>query len=596
MLKSKGGGKLSIHYCADLETIDTIFRIILSVNQLSLYGAVAEMCEEYEFFHDRTGKPVVGGQSSSSFVPSVIKTNVPLNNDHHAHKDLLLQRYGERIEKLSQQDRLSKFCMDAGFLNIVEIGQYFMTKDTAKCSQFTEPVTCREYTCPREEEASQPNGWIQGNTKIGPVLEVTTCCLQGKYGVEIRIMSMNKDNSHSWVRFCHGLNKLVTNLNNNEQDDDEQETSDYALRLNAGDFASRSKTKAKPQRRDSASYSTRTIPIWERTWTDVEPGEYSISDYEVSKKLIRLLRHGSLPREDDGAIEFWRIKDNVQKHFLYCHHWSDEKWKKSMARGGGNKKRYQYCSDSSGAILYLRALQGHSGRSLIDSTLQDNVIIPDGFFKYIYHVGCAINLHSIINSGLILGGQNLSITQTVFFLLVDPMDKDHKDPHELDLTKPRLASYKQKWEVHQDTVYWVDIQLAHRTEVLSNKIERHHSSRNTPSLLYLESCCDGIWRNQKREKYVCHLDHHRRFPTKIIRRAIRILMLQQAVKTSNESNQNPIPNYQVQGDLLLDGEKNPWNAPSLIATLLIKRNMIMSQIQRVRGNPYPDTNPQNVAC
>ena len=73
----------------------------------------------------------MGGQLSSSFVPRVIKSNVTLNNDDHAHKDLLLQRYGERIEKLSQRDRLSKFCMDAAFLNVVEFGQYFMTKDTA---------------------------------------------------------------------------------------------------------------------------------------------------------------------------------------------------------------------------------------------------------------------------------------------------------------------------------------------------------------------------------------------------------------------------------------------------------------------------------
>ena len=189
VLKSKGGGKLSIHYCADLETIKTVFRTITSVNQLSLYGAVAEMCEEYETFHDRTEKPVVGGQSSSTFVPSVIKTDVPLDSDDRAHKDLLLQKYGERIEKLSQQDKLSKFCMDAGFLNVVEIGQYFMTKDTAEFSQFTDAVACREYTLPRDEEASEPKGWIRGNTKIGPVLEVATCCLHGKYGVEIRIMS-----------------------------------------------------------------------------------------------------------------------------------------------------------------------------------------------------------------------------------------------------------------------------------------------------------------------------------------------------------------------------------------------------------------------
>ena len=237
----------------------------------------------------------MGGQLSSSFVPSVIKINVPLNNDDHAHKDLLLQRYGERIQKLSQQDRLSKFWIHAGFLNVVEIGQYFMTEDTTEFSQFTDAVAFREYTLPRDEDTSEPKGWIRGNTKIGPVLEVTTCCLQGKYGVEIRIMSMNKDNSHSWVRISQGLNKLVTNLNNNEQETSEVQFEEYALRLNAGDFASRSKAKAKPQRRDSASSSKRTRPTGERIWTDVEPGEYSISDYEVSKKLIHLLRHGSLP-------------------------------------------------------------------------------------------------------------------------------------------------------------------------------------------------------------------------------------------------------------------------------------------------------------
>ena len=101
-----------------------------------------------------------------------------------------------------------------------------MTKDTEEFSQFTYSVACREYTFPRDEDTSEPKGWIRGNTKIGTVLEVTTCCLQGKYGVEIRIKSVNKNNSHSWVRISHGLNKLVTNLNNEEQDDNEQENSE----------------------------------------------------------------------------------------------------------------------------------------------------------------------------------------------------------------------------------------------------------------------------------------------------------------------------------------------------------------------------------
>ena len=98
--------------------------------------------------------------------------------------------------------------MDAGFLNVVEIGQYFMTKDTAEFSQFKDAVACREYTLPRDEETSEPKGWIRGNTKIGPVLEVTTCCLQGKCGVEIRILSFSKDNSHSWVRIFSWLKQV----------------------------------------------------------------------------------------------------------------------------------------------------------------------------------------------------------------------------------------------------------------------------------------------------------------------------------------------------------------------------------------------------
>ena len=167
-LKSKGHETLSIHFAADLETVETIFRIIVSANQLSLYGAVAEMCKEYESPHDRSGRPdMVMGQS---IVLSAIKTEVLLDCDDPANQNFLLQQYGERIEKMLQKDKLSKFCMDAGFLSVVENGQYFMTKDTENLTQFN-TVACREYTLPREEAASQPKGWIQGNTQIGPVLE-----------------------------------------------------------------------------------------------------------------------------------------------------------------------------------------------------------------------------------------------------------------------------------------------------------------------------------------------------------------------------------------------------------------------------------------
>ena len=154
------------------------------------------------------------------------------------------------------------------------------------------------------------------------------------------------------------------------------------LRLNAGDFASRSKAKTRPRRRISASSSTKTFPIGERKWTDIEPGTYSSIAYPVSKRLSTLLRHGDPPREDDGAIEFWRFKDDLRNEFENSRYWSDEMWKSRMAKGGGNKKIFQYCTDPSGQeILYLRALQGHSGRNPIDPSLQDNVLIPNNFLR-----------------------------------------------------------------------------------------------------------------------------------------------------------------------------------------------------------------------
>ena len=134
-----------------------------------------------------------------------------------------------------------------------------------------------------------------------------------------------------------------------------------------------------------------------------------------------------------------------------------------MAGGGGHKQNFQYCTESTGTILYLRALQGHSGRNPIDPPSQDNVFIPDNFFEYIYHIGCTIKSHSIVNSGSIPGGQNSSNRQTVFFLPVDPMEKEHKDPDTIDLGAPCLAQYMHKaWKKHQNTVYWVDINLAQR--------------------------------------------------------------------------------------------------------------------------------------
>ena len=298
------------------------------------------------------------------------------------------------------------------------------------------------------------------------MLDVTTSCLHGKHGVEIRIWSLSGDSTHSWVRFSHGSNKFVMDWNNNDTEVPEDQPEEQALQLNVKDFAYRSKAKAKPQRRELAGYSPRIIQMNARNWIDIEPGKHSLSAYEVSKKVSHLLRHSQqVHGEEDGAVHFWRIKENLQNQFPHSIRWCDGRWKACMAAGGGTKRRCQYCTDDSGIIVYFRALQGHSGRNLIDPSLQDNVVIQGGFFQHIYHIGCAFNLHSIINSGLIPGSQNSSKRQTVFFLPIDPRYKSHKDPEKIDLSVPRRAQYLHNaWKSHQDAVYWVDINLAIRKE------------------------------------------------------------------------------------------------------------------------------------
>ena len=421
---------------------------------------MAALCEEFDGHQGRSGEPeILMGQS---IFLGEIKAEVPLQNEGSMNDQILWQQYVQQIESLSPESKVSRFCKEAGFMRVVEVGQYLVTKDTGNLRQFRS-VACREYTLPRDDPASEAKGWIQGNMRIGPVLEVTTSFPHFKYGIEIRIWSVNQDNSQSWVKISYGTTKyVVESIQNNTEipvDPQEEQVPQTSIKV----VAARSKAKAKPQPRVLVG-TTATIPMHERRWIGIEPPEQNLALYDLSKKVINLLRHNqTLQREDDGAIEFYKIKFYLRNHHSQIQLWSDDRWKACLAAGGGSKRRYQYCSDDSGKILYLRALQEHSGGNLIDPTLQDNVVIESGIFHYIYHVGCAFNLHSIINNGLIPGGQDLSRRQTVFFLPVDPRDQNHKDPEHIDFSVPRRARYMHSaWKRHQDAVFWVDIDLAIR--------------------------------------------------------------------------------------------------------------------------------------
>ena len=116
IFKSKGHGKLSIHFTADYPTIETVFRILISANQLSIYGAVANICEEFEAHQDRSGElDVLMGQS---IVLGEIKAEIPLQNENSLNHQIPWHQYMERIESLSPESKVSRFCMEAGFVRV----------------------------------------------------------------------------------------------------------------------------------------------------------------------------------------------------------------------------------------------------------------------------------------------------------------------------------------------------------------------------------------------------------------------------------------------------------------------------------------------
>ena len=93
--------------------------------------------------------------------------------------------------------------------------------------------------------------------------------------------------------------------NENDTEVPEDQLEEQALHLNAEEFVSQPKAKAKPQRKEPADSSSRIIQMNRRNWIDIQTGKHSLSAYEVSKKVIHLLRHSQqVHREEDGAVHF----------------------------------------------------------------------------------------------------------------------------------------------------------------------------------------------------------------------------------------------------------------------------------------------------
>ena len=138
--------------------------------------------------------------------------------------------------------------------------------------------------------------------------------------------------------------------------------------------------------------------------------------------------------------------------------------------------------------FFPNTVQEHSGRNLIDLSWKDNVIIQRKFFQCKNHVGCLINLHSIISSGLILGGQSFE-QQTDCILSVCGSNWQISQESGCNRVSVPRRAQKHGRDI-KTAMFWVDINLAVLKELTfyQTSIECNHPSRRTSSLLYSESC------------------------------------------------------------------------------------------------------------
>ena len=152
--------------------------------------------------------------------------------------------------------------------------------------------------------------------------------------------------------------------------------------------------------------------------------------------------------------------DEVKQILKMAPHWSAQKWIDVLSKGGGQKKRFQYClePDNPGSLMYLRSIQGHSGRAYSGNAPIDPVL-PINFTKYVYHVGHGNEMRSIVRNGLVPGGFSIKTCRcAVFFTVVDPMN-DEQGLRETfcDLSQARTAPCKNTWKHVQNTVYWCNL-------------------------------------------------------------------------------------------------------------------------------------------
>ena len=115
-----------------------LLRTVISANQLSIYGAIADLCDEVPKSIGALGKPAAPDHLEKMGMSTDL--SIAENSTNAQQRRNLVQEYERKFEHLSEDQKLPKLCSDAGLM-LVEQGQYFYTLDTEAGQQMQQ--SCR---------------------------------------------------------------------------------------------------------------------------------------------------------------------------------------------------------------------------------------------------------------------------------------------------------------------------------------------------------------------------------------------------------------------------------------------------------------------
>ena len=193
-------------------------------------------------------------------------------------------------------------------------------------------------------------------------------------------------------------------------------------------------------------------------------------------------------KTEQSNSESW-LAPMFRSEFTSSRHWSFRRWLNYLQKGGGPKKRFQYCVDPYAAdtILHLRAVRGHSGGKHIN---------PD-FAEHIYHVGSSHEMHSIIESGLIPGGQDVKNGRHVGVLYSREPNVHRSFPRKgLRRDEAQDCSAQKQLENKSNTIFSCNLRVAQRKRIadLSNAIKRDHPLQHFTCSVYREGGAQEVRR------------------------------------------------------------------------------------------------------